>query len=313
MTPFFAGTLLVVLGALVVAAALVALIAARPAGRAVLAWLVLIAIAIFVPFSAGYRRTQVEMTQASAAGELSASTIEEDTGVSGDGADVDLPGRDQPARSDQALHLASTKASAGAKAIERPTTGPPESAKLAQTPTETNRPSWVDAPAGLVNGVYQTVVTVGPYKTADECEQNLDQKLQEAVEEYAARRLGPEAASRIRLPPEYVRRRLIKHQWAETFLSPTPSIGSMVQLHVLLTFDREFTEQLDLAWKRVLVAERVRWAGIGLAGILALLAVAYGYLKVDLATRGMYRWRLRLAAAVMILGVVAGLLAARPQ
>ena len=37
---------------------------------------------------------------------------------------------------------------------------------------------------------------------------------------------------------------------------------------------------------------------------LALLTVAFGYLKIDLATGGAYRGRLRLAAATVILGLV---------
>ena len=49
-------------------------------------------------------------------------------------------------------------------------------------------------------------------------------------------------------------------------------------------------------------------AGGGLAAVLWLLAVMYGYLRVDLKTGGAYRGRLRFAAVLAILGPVAAAL-----
>lgn len=172
-------------------------------------------------------------------------------------------------------------------------------------------PSWVESPPGLVDGVYQMVVTVGPYKTWEECEKSLDEKLREGaaqyVETYAERDadLDPRAVANVNLPLDYVRKSVVKEIYPERIVSPTPAIGTMLQLKVLLGFDRETNARIQEAARSMVVAERIRWSGIGLAGVLLSLLVAYGYLKMDLATKGVYRGRLRFAALVMILGVCA--------
>ena len=45
---------------------------------------------------------------------------------------------------------------------------------------------------------------------------------------------------------------------------------------------------------------------VAVVGLLALISVLFGYLKVDQATEGKYRGRLKLAAAVALLLVIAG-------
>lgn len=173
------------------------------------------------------------------------------------------------------------------------------------------KPAWADAPAGLVDGAYQMVVTVGPYKTRQECERALDEKLREGVNQYIETYaegepdLDPRAVARVSLPMEYVRKNVVKEFYCEEIVSRTPAIGSMLQLKVLLAFDRQANAQIQEAVRKVIVAERIRWSGVGLAGVLLTLLVVYAYLKTDLATQGVYRGRLRLAAALMILGVCA--------
>lgn len=173
------------------------------------------------------------------------------------------------------------------------------------------KPAWADAPAGLVDGAYQMVVTVGPYKTWEECERALDDKLREGVNQYIETYaegepdLDPRAVARVSLPMDYVRKSIVKELYCEQIVSRTPAIGSMLQLKVLLAFDRQANVQIQEAMRKVIVAERIRWSGVGLAGVLLTLLVVYAYLKTDLATQGVYRGRLRLAALLMILGVCA--------
>ena len=49
--------------------------------------------------------------------------------------------------------------------------------------------------------------------------------------------------------------------------------------------------------------------GIGLAGTLAVVGVAWGYLKTDLATAGAHRGRFRITAALATLAILAALAA----
>lgn len=189
--------------------------------------------------------------------------------------------------------------------LTEPDETPEEFMDATEPSTSPQRPEWVDAPPGMFGSLYRMVVAAGPYKTREECERELDEKLQAGVQEYAARRLGETAASQIELPVEFVRSHVVKKVWQETIVSQTPSIGSMVQLHVLLGFDREAAGRIDEAWQQKMVARRMATTGVGLGAVLLLLLVAYLYLKADLATQGARRLRLRMAATAMILGVVA--------
>jgi hypothetical protein len=78
----------------------------------------------------------------------------------------------------------------------------------------------------------------------------------------------------------------------------------MTQLHVLLRFDREVKDRILKERERGVVAGRLWIGGSGLAVLLWLLTVSYGYLRTDLATGGTYRGRLQFAAALAILGPV---------
>ena len=84
------------------------------------------------------------------------------------------------------------------------------------------------------------------------------------------------------------------------------------QLHVLVEFDRDVKKRILDAHRSEIVAGRLWKMGIGSAAGLWFLAVIYGYLKIDLASGGSYRGRLRLAALLAILGPIAAVLAVMP-
>jgi len=77
----------------------------------------------------------------------------------------------------------------------------------------------------------------------------------------------------------------------------------MFNLHALLRFDGQTDKLLQSQWGETLAMGRVVGSGAILGAVLVLLTVVWGYLKIDLATAGAYRWRLRLAAAALILAV----------
>lgn len=164
-------------------------------------------------------------------------------------------------------------------------------------------PEWVGSSPRRTPAGYQMSVATDPFATPLECQRQLPEVLRRAVAQYIAVYLGDEAlAARIELPPEFVGSQIVKAQWEEPFES---SVGPMVRLHALLVFDHKVNARIDEACHQHRIQDRVWRLGVILAGILAVLAAAWGYLKLDLATDGRYRWRLRLAAGLAILGVAA--------
>jgi hypothetical protein len=165
-------------------------------------------------------------------------------------------------------------------------------------------PAWVDEPPRLLGDTYQMTVRVGPYTTRQECEAVLPGKLQEALNQYVETCLGEPAGTRyVALPYAFLRQEVVRGEWEEEIQSP--SVGRMTQLHVLLQFDRKVKNRIVDERRRAVVAGRLWMTGGGLAWVLWLLAVMYGYLRIDLKTGGVYRRRLRFAAVLAILGPVA--------
>jgi len=176
---------------------------------------------------------------------------------------------------------------------------------------DTKRPDWVDAPPGMVGGEYRCTVVVGPYTTRMECDREMLRELRPAVDEYVRLYLGDELARRwdVRLGDQYIRQNVVRATWEElkqTIAAPDP----MPQLHVLLAFDRKtndlLRQMLRDTQRNALVEERLIVAGVALAGVLAVLAVAYAVLKTDIVTKGAYRQQMLLAAVAVALGLIGG-------
>ena len=58
-------------------------------------------------------------------------------------------------------------------------------------------------------------------------------------------------------------------------------------------------------WQRSVINSRLWGVGTAVAAVLLVLATLFAYLKIDLASDGSYRGRLRFAAAAVILAVTA--------
>lgn len=176
-------------------------------------------------------------------------------------------------------------------------------AAVLQVKTDSNKkPAWIDATPQLVDDAYQMSISVGPYTTRAECDVKLPEALQEALEQYVEVCLGEQTTEHVRIPIEHLRQQIVKEQWEET---RRHSVGPMVWLHVLLKFDRKLKDQVLEAYRQAIISRRMQSAGTWAAMGLGLLAVAFGYLKIDLATGGAYRGRLRFGIAMVILGVIA--------
>ena len=146
-----------------------------------------------------------------------------------------------------------------------------------------------------------------PYTTRLECETNLPDAVRDAVEQYAEICFGPQADGETPWFDDEFCRQLVKERWEEV---TRYSVGPMTLLHLRLAVDQTAKDRIFNACKQGAVLRRLRFAGVGLAGGLGLLAVAFGYLKIDQRTGGMRHGRLRLAAALAILGLAAAVVIA---
>ena len=190
-----------------------------------------------------------------------------------------------------------------------PTTPPVEPAKVEQpAPSadtsvtaekpEPQRPEWVDQPGRLQGTVYRLSVKSGLFVTREECERALQSKVLAAINDYGDNLLGAGAGRKIPVDPDFIRG-LQKAHYEETVTSAT--VGPMRQIYVLLEFDDAARAQFAGLWQAAVVSDRLARVTLGAGVVLGMLAIAFGYLKLDLMASGQTRGRLRLAAGVAII------------
>ncbi|HEX5444735.1 MAG TPA: hypothetical protein VFW87_12930 [Pirellulales bacterium] len=171
-------------------------------------------------------------------------------------------------------------------------------------------PAWVYSGAGLVGDVYQMPITVGPYATREECDTEQAKALDDALHRYVCLFLGEDGAETLQVPGLYVRRHIVRTQIEE---HRETSVGPMIYRHTLLAFGPAEQQHIEEIYKQSLVARRLKFAGIGAAGVFGLLATVFGYLKLDTLSRGYYTGHLQAAAALAITGLAAVLLGSFAQ
>lgn len=186
-----------------------------------------------------------------------------------------------------------------------------DDASVALIPANKDRPAWVDREEPFKDGsVYKWPLELELAVDRAEAEQKyLAGAVNEAIRRYIPSRLRLEsrAADVVHLPHDYIVENVIVDTWAEPVQAST---GDFVKLHVLLEFDRETNRLIEERWAQHVAAQRL-WTAGGLLGVgLLVLASAFAYLRVDLATEGKYRGRLRIVAAAAILAVALAGLAA---
>jgi hypothetical protein len=162
----------------------------------------------------------------------------------------------------------------------------------------------------MVGDAYVMSVSTDPYTTIQECEAKIPEVIQSAVNQFVERNPGLQRMGNVQLSPEQLRQ-LVVAEYEELWQSQS-LLGKMPRIHLLLNFDQKATELIADAMNVRLFTDRACVAGTGFIGLWLLLAVIWGYLKLDLATKGAYRKRLQAAAAFAILIIVTiGLLALR--
>lgn len=157
----------------------------------------------------------------------------------------------------------------------------------------------------LPNGSGWKIVT-GPHLTIKDCQQELDQKIVAATNQYIADELGREEVGRLlQIDADFVRSHLPYDVTGPEFVDT--SYGEMCRLTAVLRFehDRNFLDELDSGWKNVQREARLLQVGFGSSSILLLLATAFGYLKLDAMTLGYHSGRLQLCVVGIILALCA--------
>jgi hypothetical protein len=135
--------------------------------------------------------------------------------------------------------------------------------------------------------------------TAADSKASLDDELEKAFARYVERQ-GFETAEEVRFPAGEIRNFILPGSQVQKD-KQSSTLGAIIHTSVLVDFGR--------AYQRYCLPRRLWYLGGGLGAVFLLLSVVYGYLKIDLATAGAYRWRLRLAATAILLGTAAAAVA----
>jgi hypothetical protein len=101
---------------------------------------------------------------------------------------------------------------------------------------------------------------------------------------------------------DFVRREIAKDEYLEAVQR---SVGPMMKLYTLVEFSPGVDRDLRIYWDSYRRQERLAAVGFGAGGILSLLGLTYGLLKVDTWTKGYYTKRLFLGVPAAIIGLVA--------
>ena len=98
----------------------------------------------------------------------------------------------------------------------------------------------------------------------------------------------------------FIHQEIAKDQYFETV---DRSFGPMKKLYTLIEFTPTVDRQLRQCWDAYQRQERFAVVGAGAGGVLGLLGLCYGLLKVDTWTKGYYTKRLFLGVPAAIIGL----------
>ena len=146
-------------------------------------------------------------------------------------------------------------------------------------------PAWTQRKLGEWNTLHaDAVATVyaGPHLSRTKCEAELDKALAEAVDDYIHTEIAPQSSVKVVIPRDFIRDNLV----SDTYLSVTKRAGlstqdpqDMVEIYALMKIDHTDREQLRGLWRESVVHTRLKTAGAVLAGVLAVLTLAWAVLR----------------------------------
>jgi hypothetical protein len=145
-----------------------------------------------------------------------------------------------------------------------------------------NRPAWVDAPPGVIDGQYCLTIKAGPALSLEDSQAELRSEIQKAVASYAEKRFDSPLAQQIRWNIEPLFREIIADQWQQTHLidsGPTAGQTPMFWVYARLRFTPRVQQEIARQYREAVIQSRLHTlAGFG-AGLLVLLGISYGVLR----------------------------------
>jgi hypothetical protein len=176
-------------------------------------------------------------------------------------------------------------------------------------------PDWMARrPPPSQGGVetYRTTVSSGFSKDEQRCRDNFDRALLAAAAAYIDRVVEGGAGQKLTQGGEarertlqYLSTNVVKERYREEKLDPDPAIGEGLEQHALLEFNEQTAGHFRGEWRLIVQERRLLMLAAGVALLLGFVGTIFAYLKTDTATRGYYSGRLRFAAGVVIIGLVA--------
>ena len=182
---------------------------------------------------------------------------------------------------------------------------------IASSPSapKTALPGWVTHPPKSVENVHRVVVESSWFDSPQTCNDRVEEVIRQAVEKYLydetmefRRGYGLPPLERMGISNRYVRDNIVKERVYER--RDFEHQADMANLHVLLEFDDQTTQDMLELWRNYARRENVMAMSLGLGGVLASLAGVLGLIKLDTYTKGYYTKRLFIGVPAAIIGIV---------
>jgi len=190
-------------------------------------------------------------------------------------------------------------------------------------------PAWVRTPPKRVGRVYRRTVVSDPFSTDRECLRQLDDRMMRIACQYIDALLGAGPPSgggdptpdvqrvrrqlaRMKITPAYLRRTVCKDEYHEYVETPVNELagadmGRMRRIHLLMEFDEDARADIKDRWREAELVGRLSTVGGGVALLIGCIAIVFGYLKLDTATKGYYTRRLQLIAGLVTIALLGAL------
>lgn len=170
-------------------------------------------------------------------------------------------------------------------------------------------PEWVKHPPKQIGGTLRSVLSSGPYATDDECLRDRRQQLSIQALQYVRANVDRDPpgdftafdAAYLGVSYSELANRLLRDEhWKKS----DATFAEMRTLYSLVEIDSADGHWLIDAWRAKRSEGKIEAAVVGGGGVLSLLAVAFGLLKLDEATKGYYTKRLLLGVPAVIIGLL---------
>jgi len=170
--------------------------------------------------------------------------------------------------------------------------------------TEATQPNWITTGSFEAGETSFLVVETEAFYLRSEASMVLMEKIRDTIDSQIDEIVGSGGCRFVDLDDHFLQHEVVDEEMVIENTITDPDSLKKIRRHVgyaLLRFNEEFDEHVSHHFQLNLKSRRLQWTG--LAGILGLcwLAAAYGYLRLDNATRHFYSRRLQTLAIIFCL------------